>query len=829
MTEELNCTKANATRERCKVPAKELRWRCSPEEIGLESTADAEPMHGFLGQDDAVDALRFGLETAAPGQHIYVRGLTGTGRMQLVRRLLEEVQPACPIAPDRCYVHNFEQVDRPSLVSLPRGHGRAFRDRIDELIEYLREELLPALSSDTMKERRRALDAELQEEMQALGQPFETELTKNDLQLVMLQVQGGAQPTILPVIDGEPAPPDQLQKLVTEGKLDKQAVKDLGKKIDEFGQRLADLNEKLHEARDRHRGHMRELIEGEARSLLTFSVREIQSAFPQPEVEYFLSGIVEDVVAHQLRALGEGKDITLPYRVNLIRGHRSDEPCPILIETQPTLRNLLGTVDRQVLPGGGAYSDHTMIRAGSLLRADGGYLVLETRDVLTEPGAWKVLVRTLRTGRLEIAPQESLLFGSTAMVKPEPIPVNLKVILIGDPGLYRVLDGSDPDFPDLFKVLADFDSAVPRNAEGVRFYAGALAALVEAEHLPHFRADAIAALVEHGARISGRRDRLSTRLGRLSDVAREAAFLTRKSGQELVTADDVSEAIRRSKRRADLPARRFRQAIAEGTIRIQTRGRQVGQVNGLAVTNAGPLTYGFPARITATIGPGTAGTINIEREAQLSGSIHTKGFYILGGLLRHLLSCAGHPLAFSASIAFEQSYGGIDGDSASGAEMCCLLSALTDVPLDQGLAMTGAIDQLGNIQPIGAASEKVEGYFDACFDAGLTGDQGVILPAANLRNLMLRQDVVEACENGQFQVWGVHTIQEALEIFTGCDAGEVDEETGTYSEGSLLARAVERAGEFWRMTRGLTPLPKEPEEQEEVEQGEELEQDPGLF
>ncbi|MEE8468356.1 MAG: AAA family ATPase, partial [Planctomycetota bacterium] len=495
-----------------------------------------------------------------------------------------------------------------------------------------------------------------------------------------------------------------------------------------------------------------------------------------------------------------------------------DEPCTILIETQPTLRNLLGTIERQVLPGGGAYSDHTMIRAGSLLRADGGYLVLETRDVLTEPGAWKVLVRTLRTGRLEIAAQESLLFGSTAMVKPEPIPVNLKVILIGDPGLYRVLDANDPDFPDLFKVLADFDSVVPRDAEGVHFYAGALAALVEAEHLPHFAADAIAALVEHGARIAGRRDRLSTRLGRLADVAREAAFLTRKSGQDLVSGDDVLRAVKRSRRRADLPARRFRQAIAEGTIRIQMRGRQVGQINGLAVTSAGPLTYGFPARITATIAPGTAGTINIEREAQLSGSIHTKGFYILGGLLRHLLSCAGHPLAFSASIAFEQSYGGIDGDSASGAEMCCLLSVLTGVALDQGLAMTGAIDQLGNMQPIGAASEKIEGYFDACFDAGLTGDQGVILPAANLHNLMLRQDVVEACENGQFRVWGVHTIHEALEIFTGCDAGEVDAETGRYTEGSLLARAVERAGKFWRMTRGLTPLPEEGEEEEQEEE-----------
>ena len=308
----------------------------------------------------------------------------------------------------------------------------------------------------------------------------------------------------------------------------------------------------------------------------------------------------------------------------------------------------------------------------------------------------------------------------------------------------------------------------------------------------------------YDSRVAGRNDRLTTRTSRLLDLAREAAYLADKRGAEVTSAEDVREAVRRNKRRGDLPARRFREAIADGTIRIQTDGAVVGQVNGLATTHAGPLTYGFPARITATMGPGTRGAVNIEGEARLSGAIHTKGFAILGGLIRHLLRGVEHPLAFSASIAFEQSYGGIDGDSASGAETCCLLSALTGVPLRQSVAMTGAIDQHGHIQPIGAATEKIEGFYDACVDAGLTGDQGVIIPRANRRDLMLREDVAAACAEGRFHVWSVETIQEALEIFTDMPAGSADA-AGTYPEGTLLALATERATDFWRMARGLKP------------------------
>lgn len=800
---------AKGARVALRIPTQRLRWQCDTAALGGRSTADVEPVRGVSGQEDAVEALRFGLEIHAPGQNVYVRGLSGTERTRLVRHLLEEVKPSCPLPPDRVFVHDFERHDRPALITLPRGRGRAFRDRIDELVAYLRDALLPALSSDRMKARRAELEVRLKARQSELTQPFDEQLEKEGFALAMLNTPVGQQPAILPVIDGQPAPPDRLAALVQEGKLDAEKLTVLRTRADELGGEYGELSEQIAKLNQEHRESLRAGYESEARRLLDRSVCEIAAAYPVPAVQHFLAALVDDVVGKRLHALGENAEgeaaedmhWTRRYRVNLVRTWDPEDPCPIVVETQPTLRNLVGTIERSVRPNGSAFSDHLMIVGGSLLAADGGYIVLEARDLLAEPGAWKMLVRTLRTGVLEIAPQDSMLFGSMAALKPEPIDVDIKVILIGDPGLYRALDSADPDFPQLFKVLADFDSSLPNDAQGLEHYAGKLAALVTDEGLPQISADGIAALAEHGARIAGRSDRLTARFGRLLDLAREAAYLAQRDAVTQVTREHVRDAVRRTRRRADLPARRFRERIADGTLRIDTRGLVVGQVNGLATTHAGPLTYGFPARITTTIGPGNRGTVNIEGEAQLSGSIHTKGFQILGGLMRHLLRGAEHPLSFSASMAFEQSYGGIDGDSASAAETCCLLSALTGVPLDQGVAMTGAIDQFGHVQPIGAATEKIEGFFDTCSDAGLTGEQGVIIPRSNVVDLMLRPDVVEACEAGRFHVWAVDTVGQALEVFTGYAVGESEAVTARYPDGSLLSLAIERAGALWHQAR----------------------------
>ncbi len=794
MTEEAKLRESR-TADKARVDTAALRWMCDATALDFETTNDIEPLRSIIGQDDALDALRFGLEIFAPGQNVFVRGLTGTGRMSLVRNVLETIQPACPLASDYCYVANFERPREPRLLTLPRARGFAFRDALDRLIEFLTKELEPALNTDQMRSRRRVVDAAFEAEAKAISDPFEAELAAAALTMVSVQVGSGVRPAILPLIDGTPAPPERIQELRTEGKLDDATFKQLEEKIAAFAETLEAVAVRMRDASRKHTEAVRELVRAETRLLLTAECDAIRKEFPTDVISAHLEAIVEDVLRHGVERLLEPGG-TRRYRVNVVLGHKDDEPCPIIVENAPTLANLLGTVDRRVLPEGSVASDHLMISAGSLLRADGGYLILEARELLREPGAWTVMMRSLRTRHFEIVPAELGGPWSPQTLKPEPIPLSVKVILIGDPGLYYALDARDADFPHLFKVLADFDSSIERCNDGVRAYAGLFARIALDEGLPAFHRDAIAALAEHGARVAGHNNRLTTQFGRLVDIAREAAFLSSKKAEPVIRGEDVREAIRRGKRRGDLPARKFRKSIAEGVIHVATRGSQVGQVNGMAVIRAGPLVYGFPARITATIGAGHAGVINIEGEAQLSGSIHTKGFNILSGVLRHLLKTQ-HPLAFSASIAFEQSYGGIDGDSASGAEMCCLLSALTDIPLRQDLAMTGAIDQHGRILPIGGATEKIEGFYDTCFDAGLTGDQGVILPKSNVRDLMLREDLVEACEAGRFHIYAVETIHEALEVFTGVEAGRHEGPDAEYPEGTLLHRAVERAFDFW--------------------------------
>jgi len=778
------------------LAADDLRWRCDPAALTFDSTDDLEPLDGVIGQDDAVESLRFGLETSAPGQNIFVRGLTGTGRMTLLKRLMEEIRPSCPLALDRCFVHNFNQPDRPRLITFPRGRATDFRKRVDRLITFIRNELRPALSDDRIKARREALDEAADQRFESVMKPFNDALEAAGFTMMTVKAGPIVHPAILPLWEGKPVPAEEFERMRSSGKVDQKTYDAVRKKHAEFSKQLMELGEQVNELRHKHEQTIRELFENEARALLGRAISGIVKEFQGEDVVEFLNELVDDVVRDHLVDDDEDKRFLERYRVNVVLSHANATDCPIILENTPTMQNLLGSIDYEFDPDGQARASHMGVRSGSILRADGGFLVLEARDVLVEPGAWRMLIRTLRTGKLEIIPQERGYFAPGPTLKPEAIDVHVKVILLGDADIYYLLDARDSDFAQLFKVLADFDVTIPRTERGIMEYGRVLARISREDESAPFDRSAVATLVEHGARIAARRGKLTARFGRLADLAREAAFVAAKENIARVSADHVQRAIRRGKRRADLPARRFREFIADGTIRIQSAGVAVGQINGLAVLHAGQLTYGFPARITATIGPGTAGVINIEREADLSGAIHTKGFYILGGLLRWLLR-TDHPLAFDASIAFEQSYGGIDGDSASGAEICCLLSALTNVPLRQDLAMTGAIDQVGHIQPIGAVNEKIEGFYDTCSDVGLTGTQGVIIPLANAGDLMLREDVVEACRQDRFHVYAVDRINQALALFTGMPAG-TRRPDGCYEPGTLLALACERAREYWR-------------------------------
>lgn len=788
------------------LPASALRWRCDPARIPCDTTAECPELQGVVGQDSAIEALRFGIECAAPDQNIFVRGLTGTGRMGLVRRLLDELMPACRLESDHCYVHDFSAPDRPRLLVLPPGKGRELRKRVRALAKFVRESLGDALTGETVEERRMALEAEAQQKVEALTSPFEADLRAAELTMVRTQQGAVVQTALVPLIEGAPVSGPDLARLRDEGRVDDTQLARWREARETFAKRLADVSRQVQKLQNATARSVVRVIEDTAREVLGRLVEDIRDDFPGRDVAAFLQGLVEDVVDNIGREHPPGSDPTRLYDVNVLLEHEGPRACPVIVENTPTLVNLLGAVESGWSGSGPVAGDFQGVRAGSLLRANGGFLVLEARDVLAEPGAWRVLVRTLRTGRLEIVPQELALPHFRTSVKPEPIPVTVRVILVGDPWVFQMLDAGDPDFGHLFKVLADFDPEIPRDDEALGQYAGVVARLVREEGLPHFDRTALAAIVEHGARIVARKDKLTTRFSRIADIVREAAYVATRRSKEapacdaptLVTGDDVRETVRRTKRRADLPSRHFQALIADHTIFIETSGAVVGQVNGLAVIQAGMLTYGFPARITATIGPGSAGIIDIEGRSALSGQIHTKGFHILGGLLRHLLD-TDHPLAFSASLTFEQSYGGIDGDSASAAQTCCLLSALTGIPLRQDIAITGAIDQHGRIQAIGGVNEKIEGFYDACVALGLAGTGGVIIPAANAGDLMLRHDVVEAAASGQFHVWPVETVHAALELLTGQLIGALDAD-GVYPEGSLLALAQQRAFEFWGRT-----------------------------
>ncbi len=774
----------------------ELRWNCSASAFEFETTAEVEPTPGVIGQESAVEALRFGLRTNAEGQNVFVRGLSGTGRMTLVQDMLSEMELHCPPTPDRAFVHDFDRPGRPALVELPPGTGGRFRKQVEALVEFIGSELGKALSSEVVRARKNSLDRQFATEMEQITKPFDEELRERELAVVSVEAGGTTRARIAPLIDGQPATAEQVEAQRAAGKITDEQIEALEERIRESSSRMEEIGQRLGEVRGRHEQAARELFETEARELLTQRTAAILAEFPCESAGRFLSSVVEDVVERRLPHLDESDDFTALYGVNVIQERRGPAGCPRVVENAPTTERLLGGLEL-TLQESRTQPPHMAIRGGSLLLADGGYLILDARDILARPAAWSALVRTLRAGELEIVPTESSSSRGVPAVRPEPIPIQVKVVLIGDAYVYGALNSADPDFPHLFKVLADFDSTIDRSPEGIRFYAGVLARLAREEELPAFHREAVAVLVEHGARIASAPERLTSRFGRLADLAREAAFLAGDAERDVVTATDVRDAIHRSKSRADLPARKFRELVARGTIHVQTQGKTVGQVNGLAVISAGPLTYGFPARITATVAPGSGGAINIEREANLSGAIHTKSFYILGGLLRHLLA-TDHPLVFDASVAFEQSYGGIDGDSASGAEVCCLLSALTDVPIRQDLAMTGAIDQFGNVMPIGAVNEKIEGFFDTCVDAGLTGTQGVIVPRANVGELMLREDVVEACAAGRFHVHAVNHVCAALELFTGLPAGERTDKD-RYPDGTVLARAQERARLYWSL------------------------------
>ncbi len=789
------------------LPPEKLRWRCDASRVPFATTAEAPLVDGEMGQERALRALQMGVELTAPGYNVFICGLSGTSRGGMVTRMVEHLNPARELAPDRCYVNSFKNADRPRLLTLPRGQANAFKKEMESGIEFLRRRIPQVFEGEPFQRQKARIVERFTVREKELMDDFTRRIARDQFALGRMQVGAVALPEIFPVLEGQMVPIEEIPKLVQDGKLETVAAEDIERKYDQFRQEFTVVYRKTLSL-SRELASEMSYLEQEAASVLVDGViEELKEKYPDEQMAEYL----EEVRHHILDNLEpfkerEGEDEQPPseggggprierqerdpfrvYGVNVILAHSEQDTCPVIFETVPTYANLFGTVHRSYDSRAGWNSDFMDLRGGSLLRADGGFLIMYAIDTLTEPGVWRTLKRTLNHGKLEIQPVDLFFPFSSAALKPEPIDVHAKIILIGDREMYELLYNYEEDFRKIFKIRVEFDEEMRWNDEVVRHLSGRLRKLSEDEELYPFDRTAVAALLEHGVRCAGRRGKITARFFEIADVAREACYLARQeNGCAAVTGEHVRKALDAKIERHNLTETKIREMIEQRQIFIDTTGERVGQVNGLAVLEIGGYAFGKPTRITASVSLGKTGLINIERESNLSGKFHDKGMQIIGGYLRRTFA-QDKPLSLAASICFEQSYSGVDGDSASSTEIYALLSALADLPISQEFAVTGSVNQQGDIQPIGGVNQKIEGFFDVCRIKGLTGKQGVLIPSENVEDLMLRDELIEAVAAGQFHIYPIATVSEGIALLTGVPAGERDA-NGKFEEGTVFAR-----------------------------------------
>ncbi len=782
--------------EKVKVPADKLAWRCSLAGFDFKTTNEIKITREIIGQERAIKALQLGLEIEASGYNIFVTGPAGTGRATTVQKLLERTRPVKELT-DKCYVNNFKDPDQPRLLILPAGEGRRLQADMEELVSYLVKNVPRLFEGEAYQNARQEIIDRFKEQGAARVREFEKKVAAEGFTLV--QPAPVARPELAPIVDKQPVGVDGLDRLVEEGKLTAERAQEIKKRYRELSNELLAIFKELREFERQAREALSQLDKEIINPLLDERIGELRERHKDNRVSEYLdevrTAIVDGIELFRHRPEGTegggGSDPYLPFRVNVLVDNSATRTAPVVFETNPGYRNLFGSIERISDRSGQWRTDFTHIKGGSLLRADGGFLVVNALDLLVEPGVWPNLKRTLRNRKLEISAYDpfATLLGTTAL-KPEPIPLDLKVIMIGDSFVYTLLAAYDEEFKKVFKVRADFDWVMDLNRSAVEEYAQVIKTLCEKDNLRPFDRSGVARVIEYGVRLAGRQKKLSTRFNLIADVLKEANYWAGKTGAAVVTAEHVQKAIDERRERVKMLEDKFQESIRERILFIDVKGKVPGQVNGLAVYDTGEYAFAIPVRITARVGVGAAGIISVEREAELSGPIHDKGLYIITGYLRNRYA-SDQPLVLSASITFEQSYGGIDGDSASSTELYALLSELAGLPLRQDIAVTGSVNQKGEIQPIGGVNEKIEGFFDVCRAKGLTGTQGVMIPRANLGDLMLREDVIEAVRQGRFHIYAVETIDEGIEILTGVPAGKEGRD-GKYPPDSVNGRVKQR-------------------------------------
>ncbi|MGC8915364.1 MAG: Lon protease family protein [Thermoanaerobaculum sp.] len=774
------------------LAAEDLRFSCPDAWIPGETSADVPPATGIVGQERGVRALELGLAIDSPGFNVFVTGLVGTGKMTAVELHLRRISAAGPAPDDLAYVFNFQAPERPRLLRLAAGSGSVLRDRMAAFIRELRGWLPALLGSPDVAKLLDARLEDLQQKQTQLLREFENRVQEAGFTLVQVQVGPVTHPEILALVDGRPVSMDKLSRLAEEGKFDKKELARLAETHQELVGELQQVVAQVVAIGGEMQQKAAELRRNIVQPRLHQALAAVAKAVGDPRVEPYLQQVEEDLVANLQAFLEEEppEEVLLRYTVNLVVDNAQTPGRPVVVEADPSVANLVGTVEARLMDGAHATSDHTRIRAGSLARANGGFLVLNALDVLSEPGAWPVLKRVLRNQQVVIRPRETLFALSGQTLQPEPIDLAVKVVMLGDRALFDALYEVDEEFGKIFKVLADFDRDMPLGKKEVHDFLAVMAKIVRDEKLPPVDRGGMKALVEEGVRLGGPRRRLTARFSDVADVLREAGYIAKNEGANAVSGRHIAASVAARRARFSLPEEKLLQFMVDQLLVVRTQGVAVGQVNGLAVYDLGYFAFGLPGRVTARVSLGTEGVVNIEREARLSGRTHDKGVLILSGFLRGTFALE-VPLSMHASIAFEQSYGGVEGDSASSAEVYAILSALSGLPLRQDLAVTGSVDQHGNVQAIGGVNQKIEGFFALCQAQGLSGTQGVIIPEANVPDLHLAPEVVDAVAAGTFHVYAVSHVTEGLQLLTGVPAG-VRGRDGHYPEGTVFGLCQKR-------------------------------------
>jgi len=802
------------------LTSEQVRLRCNPALFSCESTNDLDPYEGIIGQDRALQALRFGLNMQKPGFNIFVAGLAGTGKTTVIKSFLDSLATKKNTPSDWCYVHNFKDSYCPKALRIPAGKGTELQKDMKRLIENAKRALGQAFTSKEYTDRRAEFIDVLNKKRDTVFQALSKRAKEQGLLLKASQM--GL--VLLPAAGDQPMSEADYEKMPQEQK-------------DELVKRREELS---HELKDRimelqaEEGSVEKQLEDNDRQVAGFAIgflyEELKTKYKKlPQVVAFLNETEQDIIENYnqfktekkqdnnpdpwaaMQAMSQ-KQVFTKYDVNVLVDNSELKGAPVILELNPTFSNLFGRIEKEA-QFGALYTDFTMIKSGSLHRANGGFLVMRIEDLLTNYQSWDGLKRTLRDGKLVIEEiGERMGFVATKSLRPDPIPLDTKIVVIGEPMFYYLLLQADLEFRELFKVKADFDSVMDRTDKNIKDYAAVICRICHDEKMKPLKNDALAKITEYSSRLADDQEKLSTLFKDIADIIREANFWAAEDKSRLIQAKHIQKAIEQKVYRSNLIQQRINEMINKKTLLIDTEGKVVGQVNGLAVIDLGDFAFGRPNRITASLGVGREGVVDIEREARLGGRLHTKGMLILNG---HIIEKYAHdfPLSLSARIVFEQSYDEVDGDSASSTELYALLSRLAEAPIKQGIAVTGSVNQKGEVQAIGGINEKIEGYFEICRARGLNGKQGVLIPASNVKNLMLKEPVAEAIQKDKFHIYPVSTIDEGIEILTDIKASK-RRRNGTFEPDSINDRVQKRLTTLAEKLRDFGKTEEAPKQKE---------------